>query len=250
MKTINIKNMKRRLSSDLSKLKIGEKLYSPIFGDVYFEGYGNLLLNVSIREGSKILQYQSFLKDGRFYVTGEVLLFKIVEEIPEESDILSFADGDLLADSKGGFFFYCKPNNVDCTRKSPSYFYAGITETNQIIKGKINNPSCWRNTLEGCRLVTDDEYYEVLQLLSNLGFYWSETNHQLMEKPKDKDILVVGKDVFIYKSDSVDGIDYHACLNKYGVLTKNKTLAVNLDQCRPAEDIDKIKLLEVLINDL
>lgn len=164
----------------------GTKLYSPIFGEVIFEG---ILLDqtYSIHVKANDSEDYFFTKDGYYFVDfqSECLLFPSKEQ-RDWSKFEVYKDGDFLANTKDGRPFIFRSYNAE----GHPIAYGGVDDTD-IFFDVVERVGPW--SYDPCRRATDSEIKFLRDKMKEAGYIWNAKNKTL-HKDLSIDTLVIVSD--------------------------------------------------------
>lgn len=181
---------------DLTKiLKVGDKIYSPMLGNVRVIEIKPTLITVD-RGGT----YYSFYSDGKYLTSGEVML-----KANKETDFVDyqFKRGDYVVSTQGDIFIASGKNRI--------FVGAAVAISSA---GVYKEADDWA-VVE--RYATDDEAYLFDQELEKLGYKWNGTELVYLEEwiniYKDSDGIITCGNSYSSKEEALknrDEFNYYA----------------------------------------
>ena len=174
MKKINV----AKLLKDCPK---GIKLYSPIFGTVYFEGIRDTGIAILIDVTTSCNTSVQFYSNGKFntcYSESEVTLFPSKSQRDWSKFQRPFKDGDILATDLGSVFFLNTRLNTD----ERYGCYVGIGGDGSF---HICEPFAYK---ECCGFAKEEEKQKLFKAIKDNGYRWNAETKTLEEliEPKFK----------------------------------------------------------------
>lgn len=155
----------------------GTKLYSPIFGEVFFDCFGAYsCIIVKLTENGKHLE--SFFPDGRYKPNGECMLFPSKENKAWSTFQRPFKDGDILTTLLGDIYIY---KEISTSNYGGSFVSIGY---NNEFRPHYEVFYC----LDCTRFATEEEKQKLFDAIKENGYKWNaetKTLENLIE-PKFK----------------------------------------------------------------
>lgn len=175
----------------LKNYPIGTKLYSPIFGDVTFNGITEVIATIKVLKDTT--EYE-FFQDGRYYnaPNAECMLFPSKDN-RKWNRMPTFPKGSYLTINFSGNLF---TGILNYRGNNTTKFYAGIW----IDVGKIINNRTFDNQQIIVRQATIEESAKLTKALLRINLVWNSIKLEFDEyfKPFDK-VLVRNYDTEIWK---------------------------------------------------
>lgn len=153
---------------DLTKiLKVGDKVYSPLFGDCIITD-----INVTAKHSIKVKcpdgNYNTFTKDGKFYsFSPECLLFPS-ENNRDWNSIPKFKNGDVIISPCGNIAIFSHIGSVG--DRNNIIFYHCILPPIGPLKVKID---CGIGSVDNCSLATNKQKERIFQALKANSYKWN-----------------------------------------------------------------------------
>ena len=216
------------------------KLYSPLFGDVYFSYIAYSIINV--KHHGRITR---FFDNSRYYnyPESEPILFPS----KEMRDWRKFAwkKGDVLVSNNG------KREVLFKTWENDSYttfvgFHCLITNDNEEVEYDNGTTVFNTNDFKGTEAEDAAQTY-INTIEERLGGKLNLTTLEIQKQPefKDGDIVVYGKSVAIYRKIYKNTIYFYVSIDEtFGLLFDDN--CVSAEECRFGTDEDKQQLFEAL----
>lgn len=232
----------------LKKVPLGTELYSPVFGEMIFNGICDAFANeqrISMLKESEI--DASFYTDGKYRKSGEVMLFP--SDKMRNWDKFAWEKGDVLVNSKGKFCIFKEFSSYPYTT-----FIAVFTNNIDIIDPipRIEVTQEW-NKASSEKATKYIEYVK-----ANLEKVNKRLNLETLEiesqKFNDGDILtclstsICNNSTFILRGDDIYGYLYYAATVDSGELyiSTGNTWCGKNSIVRHATEEEKTKLFDVL----
>lgn len=215
----------------------GTKLYSPIFGDVYFDMVSpTSIISITINKNGKSLE--QFLCDGRYTLTGECMIFPSKYQRDWSKFQRPFKDGDILIE-EGSFKICIYKGRMSPNSDSVDY-YCGYNGSNFVIKEHSYN---FFGYVSDKRIATDKEIEKFMHIIQENGYEWNaETkNLQKLSNP----VLKVGDIIAVTELGT--GVIRNVYKNSYSIIIDNQleTEAFHED-CRLATDEEEKEWMNYL----
>ena len=173
----------------------GTKLYSPIFGDVYFYQVTDFshYIQVTLNENGKHLE--SFFLDGRYKPNGECMLFPSKDNRNWATFQRPFKDGDIVFYNNTIAIF--KEWSDDTLFRTYCVYYINVSN---IFSFELDRPLFGKGVRKEIRLATEDEKQMLFDAIKDYSYKWNAETKTLEEliEPKFKvgDIITNGKITF------------------------------------------------------
>lgn len=206
----------------------GMKLYSPIFGEVYFDRIRPHLAIVVVAEEEQGDFKEEFLYDGRYGMNGECMLFPSKGKTTWEGFVppCQFKDGDVISNGKFIAIFHKFEDNR-------LYYRCWHNKTTKESKYKTDFGIGYYYEYT---YATEEEKEKLFQAIKEEGYYWDAENNileVLLDEPKFKVGNVVrlkSKPNYIYTIHSLTWDDNKKLA--YRLLPKNDKhlILVSLDK--------------------
>lgn len=217
---------------------VNTKLYSPLFGDVYFSHVKDSIINVKHHAGES-----KFLNSGRYYnyVESEPLLFPS----KEMCDWSKFAwkKGDVLVSDDGSIEVIFDKWYDDTYTSFYSKHYLDSEDENDIRYLEEFICSTWKYSLED----TESFLCYVTNIEERLGGKLNFETLEIEKQPefKDGDIVVYGKSVAICRKIYKHTLCFYVSLDEmFGLLFDDEV--ESYEEYRFAKEEEKQKLFDAL----
>lgn len=217
---------------------VNTKLYSPLFGDVYFSHVKDSIINVKHHAGES-----KFLNSGRYYnyVESEPLLFPSKEM--RDWSKFAWKKGDVLVSGDGCIEVIFDKWYDDTYTNFYSKHYLDSEDENDIRYLEEFICSTWKYSLED----TESFLCYVTNIEERLGGKLNLETLEIEKLPefKDGDIVVYGKSVAICRKIYKHTHCFYVSIDEtFGLLFDYNT--VSSEECRFAKEEEKQQLFDAL----
>ncbi len=217
---------------------VNTKLYSPLFGDVYFSHVKDSIINVKHHAGES-----KFLNSGRYYnyVESEPLLFPSKEM--RDWSKFAWKKGDVLVSNDGSIEVIFDKWYDDTYTSFYGKHYLNSENENDIRYLEEFICSTWKYSLED----TESFLFYVTNIEERLGGKLNFETLEIDKQPefKDGDIVVYGKSVAICRKIHKHTYCFYVSIDEtFGLLFDYNT--VSSEECRFAEEEEKQELFNAL----
>ncbi len=233
-----IMEAKINIAEILRDKPVNTKLYSPLFGDVYFSHVKDSIINVKHHAGES-----KFLNSGRYYnyVESEPLLFPSKEM--RDWSKFAWKKGDVLVSNDGSIEVIFDKWYDDTYTSFYGKHYLNSENENDIRYLEEFICSTWKYSLED----TESFLFYVTNIEERLGGKLNFETLEIDKQPefKDGDIVVYGKSVAICRKIHKHTYCFYVSIDEtFGLLFDYNT--VSSEECRFAEEEEKQELFNAL----
>ncbi len=220
----------------------GTKLYSTIFGDVYFQ---RVLDKYLIEVTSICSVVHEFFPNGSYSLQGECVLFPSKKQRDWSKFRLSVKNGDIMMLENGTrpFIFRKYLKYSTGIEDFISDFYCGITKSNELEIKTTNNPY-W--TMDFIIPASEEAKKELFDKIAESGYKWNADSLKLEKiepKFKEGDVLIKNNTLFLST-----GVMINDALQSYCLLADGTFLSCGLSlySVELASEEDRNKLFSAI----
>lgn len=153
---------------DLTKiLKVGDKVYSPLFGDGHIISVNNFPLPITVQWLDK--NYSTFTKEGKYYISSPECLLFPSKDNRDWSTISKFKNGDVIISESGNIAIFSHVGTLGDANDVVFYHY--LLPKIGSLKVKTD---CGIGYARNCSLASDKQKEKIFKVLEANSYKWNE----------------------------------------------------------------------------